>query len=96
MEHWRKVLPIPIHELDYGALVADQESESRRLIEYCGLSWDERCLTFFRTERNIDTPSRWQVRQPIYSSSVARWRSYAQQLQPAISILESHGLLARA
>jgi hypothetical protein len=93
MQHWRTVLPVSIFELDYAQLVMHLEIESRRLVEYCGLPWEDHCLSFHRTERNIDTPSRWQVRQPIYSSSAGRWRNYAHQLQSAISILDSYGLI---
>ncbi len=77
MAHWRRVLPIEIHELRYEAMVADPEATSRALIAYCGLDWDPRCLDFTRTERTVKTPSRWQVRQPIYDRSVGRWRNYA-------------------
>lgn len=93
MQHWHSVLPASIHEVDYSRFIADQEAETRRLLFFCGLSWNERCLRFFSTARSVDTPSRWQVRQPIYTSSAGRWRNYASQLQPAITILERAGLL---
>lgn len=76
MAHWQRTLPLAIHTVDYEALVADQEAESRRLIDFIGLDWDDRCLTFHRTERDVRTASVWQVRQPVYRSSVARWRAY--------------------
>lgn len=92
MAHWQCVLPIPIYEVRYSQLVADQEVETRRLLEHCGLSWDDRCLIYFKSHRSVDTPSRWQVRQAIYASSVGRWRNYTQQLEPALAILRSEGL----
>ncbi len=52
------------------------------MIAFCGLEWDDRCLSFHRTERAVSTPSRWQVRQPIYASSVGRWRRYERHLGP--------------
>ncbi len=82
MAHWRAVLPKAMLELDYEALVDDQERESRRLIEFCGLPWDARCLAFHETERAVQTASLWQVRQPIYRRSVGRWHRYQAHLQP--------------
>lgn len=96
MSHWRRVLPTAIHEVSYEKLIASQEDATRALLEYCGLPWDDRCLVYFKTERNVDTPSRWQVRQAIYRSSVGRWRNYASQLQPALAILQSAGMTEAA
>jgi hypothetical protein len=74
--------------VSYEALVNDQEGKSRRMIEFIGLDWDERCLDFHKTERKVDTASNWQVRQKIYSSSTARWRLYEKQLGPLLGLLE--------
>lgn len=82
MRHWRAVLPTPVHEQSYESLVASLESESRRLVEFCELDWDERCLDFHLTERSVHTASGWQVRQPIYRRSVERWRNYERHLGP--------------
>ncbi len=82
MAHWRAVLPKAMLELDYEALVDDLERESRRLIEFCGLPWDARCLAFHETERAVRTASLWQVQQPIYRRSVGRWHRYQAHLQP--------------
>ena len=82
MRHWRAVLPSPVHEQSYESLVESLESESRRLVAFCGLDWDERCLEFHRTERSVHTASGWQVRQPIYRRSVERWRNYERHLGP--------------
>ncbi len=87
MNHWADNLPIPIFELPYEALVAEQEKYSRLLIDFVGLPWDDACLTFHKTERSVSTPSRWQVRQPIYKSSVQAWRAYEGHLGPLISAL---------
>jgi hypothetical protein len=81
MRHWRGAVPLRIHEVDYEALVTDQEAVTRALIEHCGLSWDERCLAFHETERPISTASFWQVRQPIYRDSVRRAERYAPYLE---------------
>lgn len=87
MEHWRKVLPKPMLEVQYEELVANQEEMSRRIVEFCGLEWDDRCLEFHKNERPIRTASSWQVRQPMYSSSVDRWRGYEQHIGPLIAAL---------
>ncbi len=88
MEHWRKVLPAgSFYEVQYEQLVADAEVQSRSLVEFCGLEWDEACLTPHKTERGVKTASVAQVRQPVYTSSVERWRRYEKHLQPLIEAL---------
>ncbi len=91
MAHWRAVLPTPIHEVRYEDLVSDLEGEARKLIAYLGLDWAPECLEFQKTERTVQTPSRWQVRQPIYSSSLGRWRNYETRLEPLKRILAEAG-----
>ncbi len=80
MRHWRETLPMPIHEVSYEALVADQETATRSLIDHCGLPWDDRCLAYFEAERTVRTASHWQVRQPIYKDSVKRSERYGDKL----------------
>jgi tetratricopeptide (TPR) repeat protein len=87
MDHWRKVLPKPMLEVQYEELVSNQEETSRKIIEFCGLPWDDKCLEFHKNERPIRTASSWQVRQPMYSSSVDRWRPYVSHLKPLIDAL---------
>lgn len=82
MQHWRTVLPNRIIELPYEDMVAAQEATSRKLIAFMGLEWDDACLAFHATDRTVSTPSRWQVRQPIYRSSVEAWRAYEKHLGP--------------
>lgn len=86
-EHWLKLLPLHMIEINYETLIADLEGESRRLIEFLGLDWEPACLDFHRTERTVATVSHWQVRQPIYSSSVGRWRHYEKHLAPLFAAL---------
>ncbi|HHO59685.1 MAG TPA: sulfotransferase family protein, partial [Thiotrichales bacterium] len=83
MQHWREVLPGRFLEIDYELLVASQEKESRRLVDYLGLPWDENCLTFYESDRLVRTASITQVRQPVYRKSVARWKAY-RELIPAL------------
>jgi hypothetical protein len=82
MDHWRRTAPVPIFDLRYEDMVADQEGTSRALIAFLGLDWDDACLRFFDTERAVSTPSRWQVRQPIYATSTGRWKRYGPELDP--------------
>ncbi|MES1941599.1 sulfotransferase [Salinisphaera sp. T5B8] len=82
MTHWQTHLPLPMLTVDYEALVADPERESRRLIEFTGLDWDARCLDFHHHARDVRTASVWQVRQPVYQSSLARWKAYEPWLGP--------------
>jgi len=86
--HWRSVLPLRMLTIDYEALVADLESESRRLIEFLGLDWEPACLDFQHTVRPVFTGSSWQVRKPIFRRSVGRWRRYERHLQPLLEVLE--------
>jgi tetratricopeptide (TPR) repeat protein len=83
--HWRRVLPLRWLEIQYEALVADLEGESRRLIEFLDLAWEPACLDYYKTKRVVQTASAWQARQPLYHQSVARWRNYKQYLGPLLS-----------
>jgi tetratricopeptide (TPR) repeat protein len=88
MAHWRRVLPPGrILDLDYEHVVADLEGAARRIVAHCGLAWDARCLDFHRTERAVRTASAVQVRQPLYKSSVGRWRKYEAFLGPLLAEL---------
>jgi tetratricopeptide (TPR) repeat protein len=87
MRHWRAVLGERLHECVYEELVAQPEAGARALIEAVRLPWDDACLNFHQSDRAVLTPSRWQVRQPIYSQGVGRWRRYEKQLEPLIEAL---------
>jgi hypothetical protein len=87
MAHWAEVLPLPVFKLSYEELTADQEAVSRRLVEFCGLEWDERCLRFNETERHVRTASALQVRRPLYRTSVGRWKRYERHLAPLLEAL---------
>ncbi len=80
MEHWRRVLPVPVLEVDYEETVADLEGVARRLVDWCGLDWEPACLAFYEGQRPVRTASVTQVRQPIYQRSVARWKNYERSL----------------
>ncbi|MGD0464172.1 MAG: tetratricopeptide repeat protein [Tepidisphaeraceae bacterium] len=85
--HWLKVLPLQILEMQYEDLIADLEGQSRRIISFLGLPWHAACLDFHRTQRTVKTASAWQVRQPIYTRSVGRWRNYERHLGPLFEAL---------
>ena len=74
--------------MQYDQVVADLETNVRRILEFCGLPFEDACLRFYETERAIKTASSEQVRRPIYSSSVNLWRNYESQLETLIEILE--------
>jgi tetratricopeptide (TPR) repeat protein len=80
MEHWRTALPVPLLEVQYEEMVVDLPGVSRRLVDWCGLDWEPACLAFHEGQRPIRTASVTQVRQPIYTRSVARWKNYQSSL----------------
>jgi hypothetical protein len=82
MAHWRKALPAPVQEVAYEDLVADVEGVARRLLSFCGLEWERGCLQFHRTRRPVTSASLMQVRQPIYNTSVGRWKRYESLMAP--------------
>ena len=96
MRHWRDALGIPMLEVPYEALVADQEPWSRRIIEFCGLDWDDRCLRFHERGRVVQTASYDQVTQPVYSSSMGRFRGFEPHLGPLKEVLAEGGWTAEA
>jgi len=87
MAHWHDVLPGYIYDARYEDLISDQEGQSRKLLEFCGLEWNDACLSFYKTERSVKTNSYAQVRKPIYSSSVKLWKNYEQHLTPLLEEL---------
>jgi hypothetical protein len=87
MTHWKAVLPLPVFELHYEEMTGNQEVISRQLIDFCGLEWDARCLRFHDAQRPVRTASILQVRQPMYRSSVGRWKRYETHLGPLIEAL---------
>jgi tetratricopeptide (TPR) repeat protein len=84
MEHWRRLLPNTILEVHYENTVDDLEAEARAIISFLGLEWSDSCLKFQDAERAVMTASKWQVRQPVYKTSVQRWRRYEKHLAPLI------------
>ena len=87
MDHWAAVLPGRVLTVQYEEIVSDFEAQVRRLLEFCGLSWQDECLRFWESERPVRTPSAEQVRQPIYDRSVGYWRHYERQLGELIDVI---------
>jgi hypothetical protein len=89
MDHWRSVLPADSFlDVPYAELTADQEWWTRRILEFVGLPWNDRCLTFESTVRPVNTASVWQVRQKMYRTSVGRWRHYEKFIGPLRSLAD--------
>ncbi len=88
MEHWRKLLPSGAFlDVQYEDIVADQKAQSSRIMEYCGLEWNDAYLDFYKNKRPINTASMAQVRQPMYKTAVERWRPYEKFLEPLLDVL---------
>ncbi|MGK2909129.1 MAG: tetratricopeptide repeat-containing sulfotransferase family protein [Sphingobium sp.] len=92
MAFWDSLWPGRVLQLSYEALVADQEAQTRRLLEHCGLEWDEACLSFHKNNAAVATPSAAQVRRPINADAVGKWRSHETALEPARAWLEVQGI----
>ena len=82
MAHWDTVMPAQILRVQHEDVVADLETEVHRMLDYCGLPFEEACLEFHKTERNVRTPSSEQVRQPIFSDALEQWKNYEPWLTP--------------
>ncbi|WP_020401316.1 tetratricopeptide repeat-containing sulfotransferase family protein [Kordiimonas gwangyangensis] len=92
MAHWHKVMPGQILDVSYENLVMDVAGESRRIIDHCGLAWEDSVLDFHKNTSASATASAAQVRQPVYTSSVGRWREHAEGLAPLIGRLRDAGV----
>jgi hypothetical protein len=88
MSHWQTIFPGEILTVRYEELVVDQERVSRQLIDYLGLEWDEKCIDFHNNQRNVMSPSNIQVRQPMYKSSMNKWKNFEKHIQPLINVLQ--------
>ncbi len=81
------VIDLPVMETQYEELVTDQEKITRRLVEYIGLEWDDRCLSFHKSKRHVATASYNQVKLPMYTKSIGRWKHYKKYLAPLMNEL---------
>ncbi len=92
MDYWQKLLPGKILSIQYEQLVADQEHESRQILEFCGLEWEDACLAFENNAAPVATASSVQVREPMYQSAVDRWKRYEAQLAPLRELLQRENI----
>lgn len=93
MRHWSNVLPANAFlDVNYEDIIADQESQARRILDFCGLEWNSACLDFHHNSSRVRTASMMQVRRPMYKSSVERWRHYEKFLMPLLEALDSSPL----
>jgi hypothetical protein len=89
MVHWSRVLPVRCFDVQYEELVADLERVARELVAWCGLDWDPACLSFHDVRRTVRSASLAQVRRPLYTQAVERWKNYEQALAPLLALLQS-------
>mgnify|MGYP001185219723 FL=1 len=92
INHWKSILPGTIHTVSYENLVQDTEAQTRRVLEFCGLSWEPQCLKFYENKAPSTTASATQIRQPIYSRSLSRWRKYTDHLEELTQTLTQAGI----
>ena len=92
MEHWLSVIGNNMLEVNYESLVGNQKQQSQRIIEFCGLQWEDACLQFYENKNPATTASAVQVRQPVYQSSVGKWKNYEEQLQSLIRLFNENNI----
>ena len=91
MAFWYESLPGKIYPMHYEQLIASPDNQVRALLDYCELPFEDACMSFYKTKRNVNTPSASQVRQPISQAAVEKWKNYEEQLQPLVDILNKTG-----
>jgi hypothetical protein len=89
MDHWKAQFPEQVLSINYESLVQNTEPTVRGLLEFCELTWEPQCLDFHKRAGGVSTASASQVRQPIYQSSVGKWRRYEHRLEPLLEIFQS-------
>jgi hypothetical protein len=87
MAHWQELFGSELYGFDYARFVTDQRGATEQLLAYCGLPWNEACMAFHTATSVVRTASVWQVRKPLYRSSLGRGQHYAQQLAPLRALL---------
>jgi Sulfotransferase family len=94
VEHWKRVFPLPLLTVEYADVVSDVDAAARRLLDACQLEWDPACLEFYRSKRVVRTASVVQVRQPIYTSSLERWRHYQHDLGDLFAVIAANDTIS--
>ena len=93
MDHWHDILPSGVLTVDYEDVVSNLDEQVHRLLDHCGLAFEEACLRFHEQDRAVRTASSEQVRQPIYKDALALWKHYETHLEPVRRVLETRGVL---
>ena len=86
---WKYQFNERIYNINYEDLITNQETEVKKLLKYCDLEWDEKCMTFYKNKKSVATASLAQVRSPIYNSSVQKWKNYSSQLDELFKIIKN-------
>ena len=89
MDFWREIYPNKIYDISYESLTTNQEVETRKLLKYCNLEWDENCLSFHKNKRAVKTTSALQVRQKMYQGSSEAWKKYESHIKPLVDGLKN-------
>ena len=87
MNYWNNLFSNKIYHIKYENLINDNENEIKKLLQFCELNWDQNCLKFYKNKRKVSTASTAQVREPIYKSSVTKWKSYTKSLEELKKII---------
>ena len=87
MQHWHSMFPKFIYEVSYEKLIKNQKRETEKLLDFCNLKWENKCMQFYKNKRNVSTASTMQVRRPIYKDSIAAWKRYEKYLSILINKL---------
>ncbi len=90
MDYWSELFPGKILNVKYEDITAEPEQQIRNMLDFCGLEWDSGCLDYAASRQPIRTASVWQVRQPLYKSSVARWKKYEKHVQGLTEALTAY------
>ena len=81
MNFWNNLFKNKIYNIEYENLIKDSEKEIKNLVNYCDLVWDENCMSFYNNKKSVSTASLFQVRNPIYKSSIEKWKNYSEGLK---------------
>ena len=89
MKFWHSMLPGFIYDISYEKLIKNQKDQTKKLLDYCNLNWEENCMNFFKNKRNVNTASVMQVRKPLYKDSINSWKNYEKHLSILIDKLNT-------
>ena len=87
INHWKKILPNCLYEIEYENFINNQKKETKKLLDYFNLQWENKCMNFHKTDRFVRTSSDHQIRKKIYSGSINRWKVYKDELSALYKLL---------